>query len=316
MIDRESRLPLVVGAVVAVLLHGALVPVWGVGLAGSIHKKPTVPPEEDRPLPMPREFEAGRDNASVSNLAWIAYDDYVELLAEHSIIEQPAVQKQQEPAPGAPIEMDPTPPAPNADTDSAPGSPGNEPLSEQTQSVPISREIPAPLPNPVDGGEVPYAPLGPLPKDAVAVVPNAPDQATSNEASRPNQTPGSPSASAKPTSAAKSDREAPPVTIIPGIIELRPGEVLVSKGIEIKTVVPRPSNIARRSTLPRNPEATLTFNRNGEVINVVLTRSTGADNWDSPVITSLLKWTATGERIENLEGELRFHVKLLLSRSD
>jgi len=316
MIDRESRLPLVIGAVVAVLLHGALVPVWGVGLAGSLSKKPTVPPEEDRPMPMPRELEAGRADAKVSNLAWIAYDDFVELLAEHSIIEQPAVQKQQDPAPGAPIEMDPTPPAPNAKPNDQSGSPGSEPVGDQQVSLPISREISVPLPQPVDVGEVPYAPLGPLPKDAVAVVPDSPDQATSSEPNQPRETPGAPATSAKPTSAPKSDREAPPVTIIPGITELRPGQVLVADGIEIKTVLPRPSTIAIVSTIPRNPEATITFNNKGEVINVTLTKSTGSDNWDSPVINSLLKWTATGERIENMDGELQFEVKLLLSRSD
>jgi len=315
MIDQESRLPLMIGAVVAVLLHGALVPVWGLGLAGSLNSKPTVPPEEDRPLLSPREFDVGRADASVTNLAWIAYDDYIELLAEHSIIEQPALQKQQDPVPGAPIEMDPTPPAPNA----PPGSPSSESSGAPSLSVPISREIPVPLPQPMDAGEVPYAPLGPMPKDAVAVVPDTPDQTDASEPNRQSETsgdPGSPLASAKPTSASRSDREAPPVTILPDIAVRQLGQVLVAEGIEIKTVMPRPSNIAILTTIPRNPQATLTFNPKGEVINVNLTKSTGADNWDSPVITSLSKWTATGERIENMEGELRLEVKLLLSRSD
>ena len=319
MFEKESRLPLLIGAMIAVLLHVALVPVWAVGLAGSLSKRASVPPEQDRPLPTPTEVEAGRAGATVTNLAWISYEDYEELMAEHSIVEQPVLQMQQDPVPDAPMEMDPTPPAPNAVTDEPLGTPSPErpePTDGMQLPMPVSREIPAELPKPVEGGEVPYAEPGEVKQDAVAVIPDAPDELLNAESSQAVTTQGSPDSQARPTGAPRSDRESPPVTIIPGITELRPGQVLVADGIEIKTVLPRPSNIARRSTLPRNPEATLTFNNKGEVINVELTKSTGADNWDSPVITSLLKWTATGELIENMQGELRFKVKLLLTGSE
>lgn len=103
-----------------------------------------------------------------------------------------------------------------------------------------------------------------------------------------------------------------PVAIIPGIIKVRPGRVLTADGVEIKTVVPRPSAIALYSTVSRDPQAALWFNREGKVTRVEITRSTGADNWDEPVRTALEQWTATGERIEQLEGELKLTVELLL----
>lgn len=307
------------GGVVAVLLHAALVPVWGMGLAQGVGRRPAVPPKEDRPLPTPPELEAGRAHASVSNIAWIPYDDFRELLAKHSIVEQPALQKQEDPAPQAPIEMDPTPPAPTADPQArptlpAPGAPGAESGGSESMSLPLSANAPVTLPVPQETGQMPYAPKGPIPKNTQAVVPDAPEQAQDSPSKQRADDPGAPAHSDKPTAAPRDDRESPPVTIIPGVHKVRPGEVLTGDGLEIKTVVPRPSIIAQLSAIPRNPEATLWFNPKGEVARIELTRSTGADNWDDPVIAALEQWTASGERIDELQGELRFKVKLLLSR--
>ncbi len=312
MIERESGLPLAVGTVVAVLLHAALVPVWGVGLAGT-QRTDATPPKQDRPLPEPQELDAGRAHASVSNVAWISYDDFHELLAEHSIVEQPALQKLEDPAPDAPIEMDPTPPTPSADPDALPSSPGSESGGSASLSSASLSQSPVSLPDPQVVGQMPYAPKGSVFRDAQASDADAAKQ-QAQPSDRPADDPGAPADSGKPTAAPKSDREAPPVTIIPGIKDIKPGKVLTGDGVEIKTVVPRPSVIAGISTIPKNPEATLTFNTKGEVVNVELTRSTGADNWDSPVRASLLKWTASGERFDELEGELKLKVRLLLRR--
>ncbi|MEZ6189779.1 MAG: hypothetical protein R3C45_00630 [Phycisphaerales bacterium] len=315
MIERESRLALLIGAVIAVLLHAALVPVWGLGLSGVTVPRNTLPPKEDRPLPAPHEAEVGRAHASVTNIAWIAYDDFQELLAEHSTIEQPALQKQEDPTPDAPIELDPTPPAPNANPALQPEPVGERPVEDVATPVPISPVGPVPLPSPQPDGQLPYAPARP---DAARVCRRSPGcdqpaEATHQSPAREQpDAPGAPDASAKPTAAPRDAAEAPPVTIIPGIVKVRPGKVLTADGIEIKTVVPRPSVIAIYSTVPRNPEATLWFDASGKVTRVELTRSTGADNWDDPVRTALEQWTATGERIENLEGELQLTVELLL----
>ena len=180
-------------------------------------------------------------------------------------------------------------------------------------SLPLSANAPVTLPVPQETCQMPYAPKGPIPKNTQAVVPDAPEQAQDSPSKQRADDPGAPTNSARPTAAPKDDRESPPVTIIPGIHEVRPGEVLTGDGLEIKTVVPRPTIIARLSAIPLNPEATLWFNPKGEVARIELTRSTGADNWDDPVIVALEQWTASGERIDGLEGELQFKVKLLLS---
>jgi len=316
MIDRETRLPLVIGALFALLMHAVLVPVWAVGLSQAVGRRPTVPPKQDKPLPTPRELEAGRAHASVTNLAWIAYDDYRELLAKHSIVEQPAIQKQQEPTPGAPIQMDPTPPAPNAQPRDKPVPPNADAGGGESLSLPVSASSPVPLPTPGDRGQMPYAPQGPTPREAAAVVPDAPDtvdRASESPTERRADQHGSPAQPSRPTAAPRDQAEAPPVTIVPGLVRVRPGAVLTADGIEIKTVVPRPSIIARYSAVPRNPKATIWFNPQGEVTHVELTRSTGAQNWDDPIITALEHWTAQGERIDNLEGELRFKVEILLT---
>lgn len=181
--------------------------------------------------------------------------------------------------------------------------------------VPISPVGPVPLPAPQAEGQLPYAPQGPMPRESVAVVPDVtsrPQQPTESPAKEQPDAPGAPNASARPTAAPRDPAEAPPVTIIPGITRVRPGKVLTADGIEIRTVVPRPSVIALYSTVPRNPQATLWINASGKVARVELTRSTGADNWDDPVRSALEQWTATGERIDNLKGELQITVELLL----
>lgn len=314
MIERESRLPLLLGGMFALLLHVALVPVWGVGLSG-VTNSDSVPPEQDKQLPTPQEAEIGKAHASVTNIAWIAYDDFQELLAKHDVLEQPALQRQEDPVPDAPMQLDPTPPAPNSNSTQPPAPVGEQALENQPTTIPISPIGPVPLPSPDAAGQIPYTPQGPMPRDAEIVIPNIVSQ-PANPNDEPvlkrTDTPGATNANAKPTAAPRDQAEAPPVTIIPGIVKVRPGAVLTADGIEIKTVVPRPSVIAIYSTIPNNPKAILWFSKEGKVTKVQITRSTGADNWDDPVRAALEQWTATGERIEELDGELKLTVELLL----
>ena len=319
MLDRESRLPLVLGAVVALLLHTAMVPVWGWGLYNIPDRSDWTPPVEDKPNTTPQEAELGKAHASITNIAWISYDDYQELLARLSVVEQPALQRQQDPVPNAPIELDPTPPAPDSPTPSESKQPGEDSNELDTTTVPISPVGPVPLPSPEEEGQIPYTPDGPMPSDTEAVVEDyitQPQQITDNSSEDIPEKPGESDTPTKPTSAPRDAGEVQPVTIIPGIVQVKPGAVLTADGIEIKTVIPRPSVIAIYSTVPKNPEAVLWFNKEGRVIKVDLTRSTGADNWDDPVRSALERWTATGERIEELEGELKLTVELLLTSHD
>lgn len=316
MIESESRLPLLIGAVVALLLHAALVPVWGLGIDRMTPVEEVRPPKEDKPLPRPEELNVGRANRSVTNLAWIPYDDFQALLARQEVVEQPAIQRQQDPVPDAPIEMDPTPPLPDSQPNENASPPDERPNETDAASVPVSPVGPVPLPKPEAEGKTPYAPQGPMLRKAPLVVENAagsPTDATSSSEQPQPDEPGSTTAESKPTSAPRDKGEAQPVTIIPGIIKVRPGEVLTADGIEVKTVIPRPSITARVSTIPKNPTVEVYFNNKGVVTRVEMTRSTGADNWDDPIVSAFEQWTATGERIDSLQGELKMTVNLLIN---
>lgn len=115
------------------------------------------------------------------------------------------------------------------------------------------------------------------------------------------------------TSLPKSDREAPPVSLSPEPIKLRPGTVLTGEGIEIRTVMPRLSVIAQVTSLPANPEVKVTFARSGKVVNAEMLRSTGYPNWDGPIISSLYLWTVKGERFERINGPVEFKFVILIS---
>ncbi len=319
MTEPESRLPLIMGALFALLLHTALVPIWSIGLASVVGREPATPPKQDQPLPTPPELQPGQARDSVTNIAWIAYDDYRELLAQHAIVEQPALQKQQDPIPNAPIEFDPTPPAPNAQPKKTPTPPSTDTDASKSLVLPSSASSPVPLPTPADQGDMPYAPKGPTPRKADAVLPDTPDSpdqpdSPAKSPSTEPSSPGSPNSSAKPTAAPRDQAEAPPVTIMPGTLRVRPGKVETYQGIKINTVVPRPSAAAYFSAVPRNPKATLWFNNQGIVTRVDLTHSTGAKNWDEPVIAALEQWTAKGEKIDNLEGEIQLKIEILFNR--
>jgi len=316
MIEHESRLPLLIGAVVALLLHTVLVPVWGLGLTGSMKQEPSVPPEKDQVLPEPPELTLGQAKNNVTNIAWIAYEDYRELLAKHSIVEQPALQTQVDPAPDAPIEFDPTPPAPNAPPQATPKPPGSESQGDETTTVPVSPTVPVPLPSPGEQSDIPYVPEGPMTPQAVTASQNAPKQAEKPKDNPDESTknePGAPDSSAKPTAAARDEAESPPVTIMPGTLRIQPGKVETYLGVEIHTKIVRPTPAAYFSAIPRNPKARLWFNNEGIVTHVEPIRTTGAKNWDEPVRRSLEQWKAKGEKIDNLEGEMQLTVELLLT---
>ncbi len=315
MIERESRLPLLLGGVVALLLHAALVPVWGLGLVGVVGREPSEVPKPDQPLLEPPELQAGQAKNNVTNIAWIAYEDYRELLAKHSIVEQPALQNQVDPIPDGPIEFDPTPAAPNTPPQERPAPPGSESGGSESASVPVSPTVPVPLPAPSEQGDIPFVPDGPMTTDAATASQNASDpaeQPAERAVEAPANKPGSPDSSAKPTAAPRDEAESPPVTIMPGTLRIQPGRVETYLGVEIKTVVVRPSPAAYFSAIPRNPKARLWFNNEGIVTHVETIRTTGARNWDEPVRRALEQWKARGEKIDNLEGEIQFTVELLL----
>ncbi len=149
-VERETILPLALGALVAVLGHVLLLPsitrmiVDSPATLGSFaapEKSEASQPEANAQTPLPEqlpapeeapppprpEIQLGRDNAPPrQTVAWISYDDFQELIAPRNEVIQPAVQQQTDPVPDAPAEMDPTPPAPQPAA-SAPPTPAAAP---------------------------------------------------------------------------------------------------------------------------------------------------------------------------------------------
>ncbi len=92
---------------------------------------------------------------------------------------------------------------------------------------------------------------------------------------------------------------------------MQPGAVVTGQGIEIKTVVPRISVIARMSIIPRNPVVKVTFDRTGQVSTARFIRNTGYENWDGPVLASLYQWRASGKRLKEINGPFDLEIEMI-----
>lgn len=171
-----------------------------------------------------------------------------------------------------------------------PPDPDAKPASPETEKSPDTkpdRETARPD-KPVDEKKPAADGSDPSPK-------TEPSEAIDPSPARPEASP----TESRPTSAPKTEREAPPVTRIENVT-VRPGEVVARKGLRINTVVPRYSAIARRTAAPGNPIALVSFDRTGKVVNVRLLRSTGYDNIDGPLVTAMYKWSAEGPLLKHV----------------
>ena len=249
------------------------------------------------------EVELGRDDEPERvTVAWIAHDDFQDLLARQSVTHQPAVQAQVNPTPDAPLEPEP---------DGAAGA-VSPPVAAAAPATPVP-----PTPDPADLTERPDpTPPGDVPAPAAASPPPSPDEqieptdATVKVETLP-ATPAEPAPGDKPTSTPRSDREAPP-TLTVDAETVRPGQVLVGPGLEVKTVRPRFSATARTIALPVNPTAVITFEPDGKVSAAELTTSTGFDNVDGPILSSLYGWEATGRALEQRDEPFQIKIRILL----
>ncbi len=290
----ESILPLVLSGVIAVAIHAAVVPAVALyaaadGLLRALSRLdvPISPPAEE---PETRKPPVGREDSRVSAVAWIAHDDFRELMAREGPTDQPALQQRVDPVEAAPPELDPTPPAPTPTPD--------PPSASQLASAMPQPPRPSPLPpsplgqpqpwrlDPAGEVRVPFAPT--------PLVPETPRP----EASSAQPSPASSDQPARPTAAPRSDREAPP-SRVERFEWHRPGTVPVARGMEVQTFAPRFSVVAQYS-IPMDPELILHFDGTGQAVRVELIRSSGFENVDGPIIAALYRWRASGERIEAL----------------
>jgi hypothetical protein len=229
-------------------------------------------------------------------VAWIAYDDFQDVLARQSVTLQPIVQDRADPVAGAPLEMDPDTSSPQADA---------EPFTDQTQDPAVDQSSSTTLTQPSDTD-------------------SRMQESSTSESKQPSTEPSVDSATApptnqasqtdtgdRPTSAPRADREAIATTLIDAG-SIRPGRVLVGPGLEVRTVRPDISATAAALAIPRNPVARITFNTEGKVTLAELTTGTGFDNVDGPILSSLYKWTATGKTLRDLNQSIQIDIKILL----
>lgn len=326
MRGRDSNVPLVVSLVIVLAGHAALVPGFSALLepAGRSGSAMDAPPTAEQ-----RELDIGRSQRGPSQVSWIAYDDYRELMAATaSDVRQPALQSEVEPVPEAPLELDPTPPAPSAAAAPAPTArelPEPAEAAEAMEAPDLLAEAPEAALPPTEA-ETPFR----APSERVAV--GMPEDADADKHEHeqeqpPRQAEASPEApelteaqaaaadeQVRPTAAAHSEREAALADLTARTHRVQPGAVIAVGDFEIETRRPRFSAVARSSAVPRNPVAELTFDPDGSVGEVRFLRDTGYSNVDRPLRTSLYRWRATGEGLEAIDEPFTMTVEITLVR--
>ncbi|MEM8738347.1 MAG: hypothetical protein AAGG38_07710 [Planctomycetota bacterium] len=276
------------------------------------------PPAAEAEVP---ELKLGReDEPDRVTVAWIAYDAFEELRAREAATLQPALQTQADPVPDAPLERDPD----AAAGASAPASrPSPEAAQRAAEAIPAAEQRRASSVDPVEvalaHGELPTAERDPADQAGDATQDTAgPRLPEPREAQAPPPTPrvAETKEGDKPTSAPRDEREADPTALVDSDA-VRLGGVLVGPGLEVKTFRPRFSAAARVSAIPRNPLAAITFDpTDGTVVEAVLVRSTGFDNVDAPILSSLYRWKVTGDRLQRMERPFTIRITLLLGAKE
>ena len=314
MDERDSNLPLIVGAAVALIVHAAIVPVALVGFMSPAERAAVRSPKLDRPMPDSDALAIGQEESSVSSVAWISHEDYRKLIAPQASTEQPALQQQVDPTDQAPMILDATPPG--ATSAQAQAQPPAQPTPQATPPAPAAKVqqvlITAPT---TDQGTLAKGELAQNVEEGAAVKPDEPRPTATQQPTEASA--AATASSARPTSASKSDSESPPTQLRPVSLDLRQGAVLTPEGIKLEPTHPRISAVTRASTLPgRNPVATLTFDPDGVVREVELTTSTGAGNWDGPIEASLYQWKASGKKLAQMHRPFTVEVTLLFYKND
>lgn len=105
-----------------------------------------------------------------------------------------------------------------------------------------------------------------------------------------------------------SDREAIATAIRAAPI-VRPGQVVASRGLDVRTVAPRWSMTAQLTLRPRNPTVYVTFGRDGRVREAGFVRDgeavldAGRDEINEPLLNAVYNWTARGRALEELDPD-------------
>lgn len=326
---RSIAFPIALG--VSLALHAGLGVALGVGAFGdsprasdgSIFEDFSTDPDR----PEPRFVALGNPDSRVASLTWIGYEEFEEMWAPPSEIDQ-AEQDPNEPGdPAVPEQPVPDPSDELNSTEPEPLPPAQEPLAEPDDALEFL--APEVAPSPETAGEVgppDYSELFELVdaiEDFASDIPRfnpvealrnlrtsrTADRTEAPEATDPSN-PTEPSIevvdqrdSSNPPVSGQSgqnaDRESDAAAVQP-VKNADLGKPLAAEGLTIRTVRPDFSNVTLATARPRNPVVRIDFRRNGKPIRVVVIKSSGHEQVDIDVRKALYAWRASGEALLQL----------------
>ncbi|MCP3903707.1 MAG: hypothetical protein GY715_08745 [Planctomycetes bacterium] len=350
MFRERSRMPVLLGFVVSLVMHTALIlPMLMVAMTrpGRVLEMPArfdpedfrQPPED---TPSPDETPLGIDADTSSTMTWVGAEEYEEHLAKLAEVEQAAFAEappaggMPEQAPAQPVEeqvVEATSPEPEAE----PVEPLASPLSEADLVAindVVDRLRAAPMPKDGDdaSGEEEDRRDEPRPIDeALRKLAESLDKAVEAQKQKEQQ-PAPPSPTGPTPTPSETDGKEPEEEPLPGepaerdtpatsIIEvpldqLRLGRPIARKGLELLPKRPRFTTLTLLSASPCNPHVEIEFGANGVPANCTILRTSCDQRIDHGIESSLYRWRAKGKDIQNLaEGEtLKVRLTILLNK--
>lgn len=234
------------------------------------------------PLPEPTADPAAEPRDSPEPLP----DPLVELVPEPAMEPVPGPQE----APAAALPPSEQAASPTEQEVSPEAPPAEESVAEENPVPPVERPI---VPEPADEAQPPAAaPDLPrsTPDDAPEPLPPAPPPSTPVP---PGQG-GALSGEQSPSESSAASDHTP--------VEVRLGRVAAAQGLRITTVRPVFSVTTMSLAHPRSPTVVIEFGRDGHVrrASFLPGKATGESGVDQPLLDAVYRWTASGERLEQL----------------
>lgn len=336
---RRKHLPLLIGAVSSILLHGSVIvpALMATVTASGARLRPEArferpvlrPPDEPEEEPAPPE--PGIDTPTPrSTLTWIGYEEYEEHLAQRAEFEQAAFTMQEAAEPGdlAPLAeaaapRDPTPPAEEPTPEESPPDPATpapdslvalattfEHLRQLAEAVATTAPPVAPTDPPPATEPTPTTPTEPSPpaETAPEKPKEAPKPVEPGTEPKPAETPpGQP----KAEPGEQSDRESPATSLLDvDLSEIKLGKPVAREGIELFPKEPRFTTLTRLTVLPANPRVAIFFDRDGIPIDARIMVSSGSSTVDAAVESSLFRWRARGAKLEGIGPDERVEIRI------
>ena len=287
------------------------------------------PPPEDQV----EEAELGIDESLIQSMNWIGYKDYEEHLARLAETEQAAFKVAPSAGGGAPPSSPqtstavptpddsrpsaaaPTITAPSTRKPNEPKAPAAERPNETDEVRPVASEEvepkadseamgpprPEPTPENADPSSSPESETTPKTEPKPEPRPATEPSPTPKPEPEPGEGPGS--GEGEPADAGDAaEKESDPTSTVEVPPEnWRAGRPLAAHGLEIRTRRPVLTELTLLTVRYGNPLVKISFGSNGRPRTAVILESSGDRRVDEPILDSLFRWRAKGERLRQLE---------------